>query len=688
MATSRTDVAASMRDSARDDNAEEQSPSAQESSPLIENGIAIEDLRASEADLFASYLKHDKSSDAGPLVSGTIDLDNHARVVLALNLMGRRVNARSVLEQYKAHKEHVSSILGDQGVSLDFRCHIVRCLLEAPDLQDHQGDLDRLLKSLCEDWWDDNPKYAEDTPKQYTLMLLAKVLMRVLGLWEEGMIDFSPAKLTRYKLPLTVVQICNRTLMEQGSAAIQESEKNFEVLAYAILTLKEMQSLPWPDGMVEQIRRLVKMSQHTLQNCGEIWMSPEYPWREKMTDNCKLRAKMYCIAATNTSAYAPRPIPSPGCLFNVSLQDLQMVIHLFRQLPRLQDVPIWKIEASVNEALMFLPDLRAYRKGLPVNSSSAKKDEYLALIPATCVAVNNFLCLNLHSCWLWDTMIWTLGLFRIDEYIETEVKHMSTHDVKDLKQFIAVTCGVTNEDAQPLDGVEIITSTIYSNKKLKSDDIIQSTRMANVQAILRSYINSFLFHRSAATAAPSAITSLRRAITECLNAQLSQSILSCDMTSQSTLRSPATIPIYRTQQSFTSYMREIGVPTFSVKIAFAFVACTSGQLPTLKARYLEEEYAERIARMSRLFNDLTGVDRDEEEGNLNCVNFAEFHEADDNVDTVGMSHRDVVKERLRQLACFEREEMRAVGRKLVEEILGAGGKDSERRANLIKLIGE
>ncbi|KAI4087279.1 MAG: hypothetical protein L6R37_008338 [Teloschistes peruensis] len=285
-------------------------------------------------------------------------------------------------------------------------------------------------------------------------------------------------------------------------------------------------------------------------------------------------------------------------------------------------------------------------------------------------------------------MIWTLGLFRMDEYIETELKYMSASNIKDLKRFIAVTCGVANEDAQPLDGVEIITSAIYSNKKLKSDGIVHSTRMANVQAILRSYINSFLLHRSAATAAPSAITSLRHAITECLNAQLSQLILSCDLTSQSTPRSPATIAIYRTQQSFTSYLREIGVPTFSVKIAFAFIACTSGQLPTLKARYLEEEYAERIARMSRLFNDLTGVDRDEEEGNLNCVNFAEFHEADDNVDAVGMSHRDVVKERLRQLASFEREEMRAVGRKLVEEILRAGGTDCKRRANMIKLIGE
>lgn len=147
---------------------------------MIENGIAIEDLRGSEADLIASYLKHDKSSDAGPLVSGkfscypleysadiyatvpgTIDLDNHAKVILALNLMGRRVSARSVLEQYKAHKGHVSSILGDQGFSLNFRCHIIICLLEAPDLQDHRGDLDCLLKSLCEDWWDGNPKYAE-----------------------------------------------------------------------------------------------------------------------------------------------------------------------------------------------------------------------------------------------------------------------------------------------------------------------------------------------------------------------------------------------------------------------------------------------------------------------------------------------------------------------------------------------
>ncbi|KAI4193025.1 MAG: hypothetical protein LQ350_008502 [Teloschistes chrysophthalmus] len=342
---------------------------------------------------------------------------------------------------------------------------------------------------------------------------------------------------------------------------------------------------------------------------------------------------------------------------------------------------------------MFLPELRAYRKGLPEKSSSAKKDEYLALIPATCVVVNNLSCLNLTSCWLWNMMIWTLGLFRMDEYIETELKYMSANDIKDLKRFITMSCEVTNEDPDAVNGVEISISRMNSNEKMKPDGIVQEdpndklTRMANIQAVFRSYINSYLFHRSTATAERSAIKVLRRAIAECLNAQLSQSLLSSDFVSQSPPRSPTTIPIYHTQESFTTYMREIGVPTFSVKIAFAFIACTSGRLSTVKARYMEEKYAERVARMSRLFNDLTGVDRDEEEGNLNCVNFAEFHEADD-VGAVGISPRELVKERLEQLARFEREEMRAVGRKLVEEILRAGGKDCERRANLIKLIGE
>ncbi|KAL9577578.1 MAG: hypothetical protein Q9212_006278, partial [Teloschistes hypoglaucus] len=669
----------------------------QDCSALIENGIAIEDFRGPEADLIASYLKEDQRLDAGHSVTdvpGRIDLDNHARVILALNLMDRRVNARSVLEQYKTQKEKLSSIPGYRGIGLASRCHILISVLEAPDLQDHQGDLDLLLTSVCEDWWEGDPKDVEDHPKQYIMMLLAKALMRFYGLWEQGIIDIFSANLTLYKLPLTAVQICNQTLIQQDSAAMRDSEQQIEILAYTILTLKALLSLSWPDRMVGEIRHLVEVSQGTLQDRTEVWMSPEYSWRGKVTDNCKAPAKLYCIAATNLSPYDPRPLPSTGCLFRIPPKALQKVNYLFNKLPRFQEVPIWKIETSVLEALMFLPELRTYRKGLPENSSSANKDEYVALIPATYVVVNNLSCLNLPSSSLWNMMIWTLGLFRMDEYIETELKHMSASDIQDLKRFITMNCEVSNEDPDAVNGVETSTSRMNSNKKMRSKGIVQddanykSTRVANIQAILRSYIDSFLFHRSTATAERSTIKALGRAIAECLNAQLSQSLLSSEFVSQNQPRSAATFPIYRTQESFTSYMREIGVPTFSVKIAFAFVVCTSGQLPTLKARFLEEEYAERVARMSRLFNDLTGVDRDEEEGNLNCVNFAEFHEADDDVGAVGMSPRGLVKERLGQLARFEREEMRTAGRKLEEEILRAGAKDWSRRANSIKLIGE
>lgn len=92
------------------------------------------------------------------------------------------------------------------------------------------------------------------------MMLLAKALMRFHGLLEQGIIDFLPANLTLYKLSLAIVQTCNRTLMEQDSAAMRESEKQPEILAYTILTLKAMQSLPWPDRMVNEIRRLVEVS--------------------------------------------------------------------------------------------------------------------------------------------------------------------------------------------------------------------------------------------------------------------------------------------------------------------------------------------------------------------------------------------------------------------------------------------
>lgn len=97
-------------------------------------------------------------------VPGKVDFDKHTRVDLALNLMDRRINARSVLElleQYKAQEQQSGSVPGYRGICLASSCHVLLSLLEAPDLQDHQGDHDRILTSICEDWWEGDPKDAE-----------------------------------------------------------------------------------------------------------------------------------------------------------------------------------------------------------------------------------------------------------------------------------------------------------------------------------------------------------------------------------------------------------------------------------------------------------------------------------------------------------------------------------------------
>ncbi|KAL8662121.1 MAG: hypothetical protein Q9202_005013 [Teloschistes flavicans] len=524
------------------------------------------------------------------------------------------------------------------------------------------------------------------------MMLLAKAFVRVLEMCDQGRTDHLSKKLTQFKVPLALVQIHNRTLMAQALAAVRGSEQLPETLAYAILTLKELQCLPWPDGSIKENRRFIEANQYTLELCREDWMA-------------RSSAKAYCMAATMVYTQPRTWTEMTASLFQVPQRALQDVTRQFSRLPDFQGIPFWKIEASVNEGLMFLPELRAHRKGLPNDILLTRKDEFLVFIPTTCVVLNNLSYLEVPSGIIWDTMIWILGLYRIDEYIETELKAMQADDIEDLRRFIATICEARSEDPDSLNKAELHFSSSSANVYTKSEGSTallyrhNSGKMEAVHVVLRSYINSMLLHPAVTAGPASAIKPLRLAIAEFMNGQLSQSLLNSDLASQRLACYSSTISVYRTPQCFTSYLRDIGSPTFGANVAFAFFICLVGGLPTLKARYLGDQYAERMGRMSRLFNDLTGIERDQDEGNLNCVNFAEFHGADNGMDeglvrteddmgAVSGRTSEMAKQRLENLAIYEREQMYTVGQQLVEEIRRVGGEGTEKKVGVVKLIGQ
>ncbi len=81
------------------------------------------------------------------------DADDSAKVILTLNLLGRRVNARSLTEHFKSNNGHFRTYLGERDASFSANCNILKAMLEAPQVSHHTTDIRSILEYVCESWW-------------------------------------------------------------------------------------------------------------------------------------------------------------------------------------------------------------------------------------------------------------------------------------------------------------------------------------------------------------------------------------------------------------------------------------------------------------------------------------------------------------------------------------------------------
>lgn len=99
--------------------------------------------------------------------------------------------------------------------------------------------------------------------------------------------------------------------------------------------------------------------------------------------------------------------------------------------------------------------------------------------------------------------------------------------------------------------------------------------------------------------------------------------------------------IARPRTSFYTWIYSTGAHSTSCHIAFAFVTCLVSAASALspnkqqgsaedcfgsvQQKYLAEDLSTHIAVMTRLYNDFGSATRDRLEGNINSINFPEFH---------------------------------------------------------------
>ena len=524
------------------------------------------------------------------------------------------------------------------------------------------------------------------------MMLLAEGLVRALELWDQGKIDQLPDNLMRDRLPVTLIQILNRTLMSETPAETQNPEQHLESIAYAVLTLKTLSSLPWLSSLTEVVLTSIEQSQQLLRDCRDSWNKPQYLWVEKVTYGSPSLAGAYYLAAVQKIKQSHPWTDKVKHLVQVPEKETKKINHLFTKLHCFQNKPAWKIQASVLEGLVFLQQLKVSQANVLAGQQPGK-NEYLSFIPCSWVVVNNLEGLFLDTYLLWDMMTLTLGNFRVDEYMETTLANLSAHDIEDAKALIETLCQEPNRKRKSPSSPSDATRATPAKKSLIANGHAMTnghdptlsttppppppttTTLSTIHATLAPYIHTLLTHPRIRPAPANTLHTLRTTLATFLSSHLSQSQHNKNFTTQTPPPSstPTSLtPLYQTTTPFPTYMSTTAAPSVSALFSFAYLSCLLGGLPDPLTRHIGTEFATRVAVMSRLYNDLGSMARDRAEGNVNCVNFREFH---GNGDGGGEECDGVeaVKGRVERVARFEREAVGWVGGRLAGELEGRRG---------------
>ncbi|KAL9593555.1 MAG: hypothetical protein Q9219_007498 [cf. Caloplaca sp. 3 TL-2023] len=271
-------------------------------------------------------------------------------------------------------------------------------------------------------------------------MLLAETMVKLLEMWDRGYLTKFPTTLLQDRLAVTLVQLLTRTLDDEVLKTANSGEKSKEILAYAIITLKALYSLPLQGLLSETTMSRIRQGQESLANHSVDTHGAQYVWVEKVTYGSFNLTNAYCLAAMRP----PQPHyawteKAKNIIPTIPIQE-RNITTIFSKLHCFQSEPMWKICASVSEGLTFLPQLRSSCKTILAGETRTAKNEYLVFIPCTWVIVNSIRKLNLTTYLLWDMMVLTLGNFRVDEWMETVTAGVDEPGLLQLKVSIRVLC--------------------------------------------------------------------------------------------------------------------------------------------------------------------------------------------------------------------------------------------------------
>lgn len=490
---------------------------------------------------------------------------------------------------------------------------------------------------------------AQNTSEFYPIMLLSQALCRLVNAWDKAVINLSE-ELIAGDISLVLFQVLMQTLQKQHENGSWGHIPSKEITAYAIIALGNLASLPFNTQLPGVIRQAIKNGRAFI-NSSSVTPDIEYVWIAKTNYSPLNICKAYQLAALETKFPKYSLSSSFSKLHNLSGQQLQKYTHMFSILPILNEFPLWRIEGSVSEAILFRGRLQASKLDM-FDRSNLKGDEYLEFIAMTLACSNNLHGTFLKTDILFEMMKFILHVYQVDEYYEHVIGITYEKHLQEIQQLVENLL-----EHQPLangsngHGIHGTHLEPAARSKISENLISFTDTVLNVPAVQRAgFVDRDL---------------LKHELRRCLLAHITQLKDSKRHVKEGSEWKPPC-------GSYHEWARTVGSAHSCSPLSLAFFRCLipqdlTGRHVSAEEQYLVQDLWVHLANKARMENDCYSVQRDRKEGNLNSLDFPEFSRVDGGV------------AQLTRIIDYEKKCLK-LGFEALEDVVGAGQKHSQLEA--------
>ncbi|GAW15751.1 hypothetical protein ANO14919_051710 [Xylariales sp. No.14919] len=593
-------------------------------STLLRAGFTKEDLEGPELTKMLDILSHSFEVEKGVLGFAPFfepDVDDTAKTISSLNMLGRPVSPNSLIEVFETDT-HFRTYAGERDPSPTANCNALLALLHQPDVSLFSAQIHKIATFLIDFWWKADGKIVDkwNTCYLYPSVLIVEALVDILNLIEQNKLPGLFDEDLQSRLAVALFQGCFRPLLDQQADG--SWNQSIEETAYGVLILSEARRVCFFNDLRKPLDEAIERGVAFIKSIEERPLN--YIWIEKVSYASRLLTDSYVLAALKAASSAPAVGATIGSSLwqNVASSSLDKHVKLFSKAELFSAHPEWELRGSMIEAVLLKP-LLVKRRLEVFQRQGMQEDKYFDLIPLFWTSPNNRARTFASASFLYEVSLLSMLTYQVDEFMEAVAAPAFQGRFSELRQLIHT---VLPEE-------EPATATKEQNGYANGNG--SASPQDEVLATLKGFKKYCFENPLVKTASAADRKTLERELRTYLLAQVQQEEDSARFRQQRDSQKPGA----GSTSTFYNWARSTGADNVSGPFAWAFIGCllsstlTPGGggkdvFPTAGEKYVAADVYRHLATMARIYNDLGSIRRDQEEGALNSVNFPEFEPHD------------------------------------------------------------